>query len=277
MLEVSGVSKRFDNGHLALDEVDLTVTEGEILGIVGTSGCGKSTLLRVVSGLEEPSAGEVRIDGAAVRGPRREVGIVFQEPRLMPWLNVARNVEFGLNGLGRAEKASLSAAALRKVGLARSADALPRELSGGMAQRVAIARALVGKLSILLLDEPFSALDALTRMKLQDHLLEIWRYDRPTMVFVTHDIDEALVLADRIVVMRGNPGRIHAELVVALPRPRRRLDLAFQTLKEKILEELNLIGAFGGAPGPGPDATPPAAQPHPWARLRRAIGHIEAR
>src|SRR5690606_28896821 len=128
----------------------------------------------------------------------------------MPWLTVAQNVQFGLDGTPRAEKQTLTSDVLQKVGLARFAGALPRELSGGMAQRVAIARALVGKLSILLLDEPFSALDALTGMKLQDHLLEIWRYDRPTMVVVTHDIDEALVLADRVVVMRGHPGRIHA-------------------------------------------------------------------
>jgi sulfonate transport system ATP-binding protein len=272
MLELAEVSKRFETGLLAVDRVSLAVAEGEILCLVGTSGCGKSTLLRIVAGLEQPSGGEVRIDGTPVHGSRREVGIVFQEPRLMPWLRVTDNVQFGLDGMDRAQKEALSAAVLQKVGLSRFARALPRELSGGMAQRVAIARALVGKQSVLLLDEPFSALDALTRMKLQDHLLEIWRYDRPTMVFVTHDIDEALVLGDRVLVMRGHPGRIHSEHAVTFARPRRRLDLAFQALKEKILEELNLIGAFGG-----PSETASAEPAHPWLRLRRAIRQIDTR
>ncbi|MBX6321370.1 MAG: ABC transporter ATP-binding protein [Rhodospirillaceae bacterium] len=273
MLELDGVSKRFETGLLAVDRVSFTVDRGEILCLVGTSGCGKSTLLRMVSGLERPTSGEVRLDGTPVEGPRREVGMVFQEPRLMPWLRVAENVQFGLDGMDRARREALSAEVLNKVGLTRFARALPRELSGGMAQRVAIARALVGRPSVLLLDEPFSALDALTRMKLQDHLLEVWRYDRPTMVFVTHDIDEALVLADRILVMRGQPGRIHAEHPVALPRPRRRLDMAFQALKERVLDDLNLVGAFGGPPEPASEPEPA----HPWQRLRRAIRQIDAR
>ena len=247
MLRLSGVCKRFEAPHggvvIALDGIDLAVGRGEIVGIVGTSGCGKSTLLRIVGGLEEPSAGTVEIAGRAVAGPSPKVGFIFQEPRLMPWLTVRQNAEFGLAALPRAERAALSGAVLTRVGLSAFADALPQQLSGGMAQRAAIARALVTRPSVLLLDEPFSALDAFTRISLQDHLLEIWREDRPTMLFVTHDIEEALVLSDRIEVMRGRPGRIHREYAVNFPRPRRRSDPALLAYKESILEDLDLAQA----------------------------------
>jgi sulfonate transport system ATP-binding protein len=247
MLRLSGVCKRFEAPHggvvTALDGVDLAVGRGEIVGLVGTSGCGKSTLLRIVVGLETPSEGRVEIDGHAVAGPSPRVGFIFQEPRLMPWLTVRQNAEFGLAALARAERAALSSAVLTRVGLGGFADALPQQLSGGMAQRAAIARALVTRPSVLLLDEPFSALDAFTRISLQDHLLEIWREDRPTMLFVTHDIEEALVLSDRIEVMRGRPGRIHREYVVDFPRPRRRSDPALLAVKESILEDLDLSQA----------------------------------
>ncbi len=242
MLRIDHLHKRFDDGFLALSGVNLTVERGEILSLVGTSGCGKSTLLRIVGGLEHPTVGEVRIDDELVRAPRPEIGIVFQEPRLMPWLSVADNVKFGIDTLPRERQAELAAEALAKVGLADSAGLLPRQLSGGMAQRVAIARALVTRPEILLLDEPFSALDAFTRLNLQDHLLQSWAYDRPTMIFVTHDIDEALVLSDRVIVMRGQPGRIHREYALELDRPRRRTDLAFQQWKERILGDLDLSG-----------------------------------
>ena len=247
MLRISGISKRFEAPHggvtSALDGVDLSVGRGEIIGIVGTSGCGKSTLLRIVGGLDVPSAGTVEIDGRAVAGPNPQVGFIFQEPRLMPWLTVRQNAEFGLAALPRAERAALSSAVLARVGLGGFADALPQQLSGGMAQRAAIARALVTRPSVLLLDEPFSALDAFTRISLQDHLLEIWREDGPTMLFVTHDIEEALVLSDRIEVMRGRPGRIHREYAVDFPRPRRRSDPALLAYKESILEDLDLAQA----------------------------------
>ncbi|GIK98105.1 MAG: nitrate/sulfonate/bicarbonate ABC transporter ATP-binding protein [Alphaproteobacteria bacterium] len=242
MLRIDHLHKRFDDGFLALSGVNLTVERGEILSLVGTSGCGKSTLLRIVGGLEHPTVGEVRIDDELVRAPRPEIGIVFQEPRLMPWLSVAENVKFGIDTLPRERQAELAAEALAKVGLADAAGLLPRQLSGGMAQRVAIARALVTRPEILLLDEPFSALDAFTRLNLQDHLLQSWAYDRPTMIFVTHDIDEALVLSDRVIVMRGQPGRIHREYALELDRPRRRTDLAFQQWKERILGDLDLSG-----------------------------------
>jgi sulfonate transport system ATP-binding protein len=242
MLRVDRLQKRFDDGFLALGGISLAVGRGEIVSLVGTSGCGKSTLLRIVGGLDHPTLGEVSIDGESVRAPRPEIGIVFQEPRLMPWLSVANNVKFGLDALPRPERDALAAEALAKVGLPNAAGLLPRQLSGGMAQRVAIARALVTRPEILLLDEPFSALDAFTRLNLQDHLLQSWAYDRPTMIFVTHDIDEALVLSDRVLVMRAHPGRIHREYAIELERPRRRADPAFQQWKETILGDLDLSG-----------------------------------
>ena len=158
----------------------------------------------------------------------------------MPWLNVADNVKFGLEGFPRALRDELAAEAIHKVGLEAFAGALPKQLSGGMAQRVAIARALVTRPQILLLDEPFSALDAFTRTKLQDHLLTIWAETRPTMLFVTHDVEEALALSDRIIVMRGQPGRIHRDYAIELGRPRQRGSAQFQTLKEQILGDLDL-------------------------------------
>ena len=246
MLQIRRVSKKFD-GRAALGEIDLAADRGEIVGIVGTSGCGKSTLLRIVGGLEQPSSGSVVLDGVAVAGPRPEVGLVFQEPRLMPWLSVRENVEFALVRHPRNQRRPLAEAALARVGLGAVADALPQALSGGMAQRAAIARALVARPQVLLLDEPFSALDAFTRFGLQDHLLDIWRADQPTMLFVTHDIEEALVLSDRIVVMRARPGRIHAQYRIDLPRPRRRTEARLQAWKERILEDLDLAVKGGGA------------------------------
>jgi sulfonate transport system ATP-binding protein len=245
MLRVENVSKRFNNGFLSLDELNLSVDQGEIVSLVGTSGCGKSTLLRIISGLEYPTVGEVFIDNEAIHSPHPKIGLIFQEPRLMPWLSVRKNVEFGLDTLpniklNRLEKRDLVDRILERVSLTEFANALPRQLSGGMAQRVAIARALITKPSILLLDEPFSALDAFIRMKLQDHLLSIWDYDRPTLVLVTHDIEEALVLSDRVIVLRGNPGHIHQEFRINLPRPRKRTDQVFQQWKESILATLDL-------------------------------------
>jgi sulfonate transport system ATP-binding protein len=249
MLRIDGVSKQFDapggrpGSVTALENIELSVGRGEILGLVGTSGCGKSTLLRIIGGLETPSSGSVWIKDRPVTRPRSDIGYIFQEPRLMPWLTVRQNAEFGLAALPRTERERLSTTALTRLGLAGFAEALPQQLSGGMAQRAAIARALVTRPGILLLDEPFSALDAFTRLQLQDHLLEIWSEDRPTMVFVTHDIEEALALSDRVVVMRGRPGRIHRTYTIELPRPRRRADPALQHYKEAILEDLDLASA----------------------------------
>ncbi|HEY1721677.1 MAG TPA: ABC transporter ATP-binding protein [Magnetospirillaceae bacterium] len=238
-LSIAGLAKTYPNGTLALDDVNLEVGPGEIVGIVGGSGCGKSTLLRLAAGLDVPSAGSLRLNGEAITAPREEIGVVFQEPRLMPWLKIAENVGFGIRHLPRAEREKRVAETLTRVGLADAAGRWPRELSGGMAQRVALARALVAKPSVLLLDEPFSALDALTRADLQDHVLELWSYDRPTMILVTHDIEEALVLADRILVMRGKPGRVQTAVTPHLVRPRDRNATEFQYWRHRLMEELH--------------------------------------
>jgi sulfonate transport system ATP-binding protein len=238
VLEIAELSKRYPNGLLALSGIGLTVKAGEIVGIVGGSGCGKSTLLRLISGLDTPTAGSIVLNGEAIVTPREEIGFVFQEPRLMPWLTIRRNVEFGIRHLPEAERKSRVEETLKRVGLTRFADAWPRELSGGMAQRAALARALVGRPSVLLLDEPFSALDALTRYDLQDHLLDLWSYDQPTMILVTHDIEEALILSDRVIVMEPQPGRILTEVSPDLPRPRLRGDPGFDAWKRRLLGDL---------------------------------------
>jgi sulfonate transport system ATP-binding protein len=243
MLTIANVTKRFDTGTVALERIDLRIEPGEIVAIVGTTGCGKSTLLRLIGGLERPSAGRILIDGRPVEGPRLEVGFVFQEPRLMPWLDVEANVAFGLGQLPKEERHARATAALAKVGLTQFAKAYPRALSGGMAQRTALARALVTEPEILLLDEPFSALDAFTRTKLQDHLVELWEAERRTFLLVTHDLEEAIALADRVLVMRGHPGRIHREVAIDLPRRGRRAALPFQRLKTELAAELDLDAA----------------------------------
>ena len=235
MLVFDHVGKTYANGVRALDGVSLEVAPGEILVIIGGSGCGKSTLLRAASGLDIASQGRVALDGSVIEAPHEKIGRIFQEPRLLPWLSVADNVGFGLAHLAKPERAQRIAAALERVGLTDKAGVWPRELSGGQAQRVAIARALITRPSVLLLDEPFSALDAFTRAELQDHLLDLWEEGRPILVLVTHDIEEALVLATRVVVMRAQPGRIAGILDVPLPRPRDRLSPAFEEQKRRVL------------------------------------------
>jgi sulfonate transport system ATP-binding protein len=233
------VAKRFPNGLVALSGVSLRVADGEILAVVGASGCGKSTLLRLIAGLEMPSEGTLTLDGERLSGPSPRLGIVFQEPRLMPWLRLVDNVAFGLpRRLPKAERTRLALAALGRVQLVGFADALPKTLSGGMAQRAALARALVTRPPVLLLDEPFSALDALTRQSLQDELLQLWALDRPTMLLVTHDLDEALYLADRVIVLGGQPSRVRLELEVGCPRPRPRDGVALAGLRERLFAEL---------------------------------------
>src|SRR5689334_1558924 len=239
VLALQNVGKTYPNGVRALDGVTLTVAPGEILAIVGGSGCGKSTLLRAVSGLDRPTSGTVVLDGDAITRPHEKIGIVFQEPRLLPWLSVAKNVGFGLEGRPKPERNSRVAAQLNRVGLADKATVWPRELSGGQAQRVAIARAFVTRPEVLLLDEPFSALDAFTRADLQDHLLDVWADAKPTLVIVTHDVDEALALADRIIVMRARPGRLYEEITTDLPRPRDRQSAAFDFAKRRVLAALD--------------------------------------
>jgi len=239
MLVLTNVGKSYPNGVRALDGVTLNVAPGEIVAVVGASGCGKSTLLRVVCGLDRPSQGRVALDGADIEGPREEIGIVFQEPRLLPWLSVERNVGFGLEDRPVRERADRVSVQLARVGLADKAGAWPRELSGGQAQRVSLARALIMRPRVLLLDEPFSALDAFTRVDLQDHLLDLWADGKPTLIVVTHDVDEAVVLADRIVVMGPRPGRMLAEIAADLPRPRNRQSAAFDHAKRRLLAALD--------------------------------------
>jgi sulfonate transport system ATP-binding protein len=239
MLALEQIGKTYPNGVHALDGVSFTVGPGEIVAIVGGSGCGKSTLLRAVSGLDTPSQGRVLLDGDTITSPHEKIGIVFQEPRLLPWLSVADNVGFGLEHRPRAERHERVVAALARVGLTEKAAMWPRELSGGQAQRVAIARALVPRPEVLLLDEPFSALDAFTRVSLQDHLLDLWTDLRPTLILVTHDVDEAIVLADRIMVMRPRPGRIFEEIDADLPRPRDRQSASFDFVKRRVLAALD--------------------------------------
>ncbi len=239
MLTVERVGKTYPNGVHAIDGISLAVKPGEVVAIIGGSGCGKSTLLRAISGLDTPSQGSVMLDGTRIIAPQEKIGIIFQEPRLLPWLTVAQNVGFGLEHRPRAEREARIAEALARVGLSDKVRMWPRELSGGQAQRVAIARALVPRPHVLLLDEPFSALDAFTRVDLQDHLLDLWSDTRPTLILVTHDVEEAIVLADRILVMKPRPGRIFDEIEADLPRPRDRQSAAFDFTKRRVLAALD--------------------------------------
>jgi sulfonate transport system ATP-binding protein len=239
MLVLDRVGKTYPNGVRALDGVSLEVQPGEILVVIGGSGSGKSTMLRAICGLDPPSQGTVLLDGNAITAPHEEIGIVFQEPRLLPWLRVADNVGFGLEHRPKEERRARVATALERVALSDKAQVWPRELSGGQAQRVAIVRALVPRPEVLLLDEPFSALDAFTRADLQDHLLDLWADAKPTLVMVTHDVEEAIVLADRVVVLRPHPGRVYEQIPCDLPRPRDRQSAAFDFAKRRVLSALD--------------------------------------
>jgi sulfonate transport system ATP-binding protein len=236
-LHLAGLSKGFSlsgGSVLALDGIDLDVPSGSFTSIVGASGCGKSTLLRIVAGLETSFDGSVCLGGQPVGGPGLDRGMVFQEHRLLPWLTVEQNVAFALNGLPPAEAQALVARHLDLVGLTGFAKAYPSQLSGGMAQRVAIARALVNRPQVLLLDEPFGALDAMTRIVMQQEILRIWQAEHITMILVTHDIDEAIFLGDQVVMMSARPGRITSVLPVALPRPRDRSSPHFIDIRKHI-------------------------------------------
>jgi sulfonate transport system ATP-binding protein len=239
MLVLDRIGKTYPNGVRAIDGISLKVELGEIVAVVGGSGCGKSTLLRAAAGLDPATQGTVTLNGIPIRAPHEKIGVIFQEPRLLPWLSVADNVGFGLADLPAPARNARVAKALERVGLTEKAKMWPRELSGGQAQRVAIARALVPRPEVLLLDEPFSALDAFTRIDLQDHLLDLWADLKPTLVLVTHDVDEAIVLADRVLVMRSRPGRIFDEIGTDLPRPRDRQSAAFDFAKRRILAALD--------------------------------------
>jgi NitT/TauT family transport system ATP-binding protein len=245
-LEVRGLRKEFRTGRervLALDGADLALADNEFVSLVGTSGCGKSTLLSIAAGLQEATDGDVLVDGEPVRGPGRDRGVVFQSYTLFPWLTARQNVEFAMRGeeLSKVQRRTLALEQLRLVGLERFADARPSQLSGGMKQRVAIARALSYRPQILLMDEPFGALDALTRQLMQELLTSVWEHHRLTVLFVTHDVEEAVYVSDRVVVMTNRPGRIKREVRVDLPRPRRHEMLAtpeFAALYGEVLETI---------------------------------------
>ena len=248
-LRCVGVSKRFTNPDdvedqvHALESVSLEVAAGELISVIGPSGCGKSTLLRLVAGLEAPDGGELWVGGDRIAGPSAERGLVFQDPNLFPWLTVRRNIQAGpvargvLHGM-RQEVDEF----MRLVGLEDFADTFPHHLSGGMAQRVGLARALINRPKVLLLDEPLGALDAFTRMRMQDEVLRLWQARGTTMVLVTHDIDEAIYMSERIVIMTPGPGRIERTIAVELERPRQRNSEEFLHLRGRILELLHFTG-----------------------------------
>lgn len=236
---VDGVSKRYESERQsvqALSEVQFAVEKGEFVCIVGPSGCGKTTLLRAIAGLDEPTEGQIVIDGERVEGPDTDRGMVFQEYGLFPWLTVQENVCFGLERQGMAREACDDRCyeMLDLVGLDRFAEVYPKELSGGMAQRVAVARALAVDPDILLMDEPFGSVDAQTRERLHAELLDIWGATGKTTLFVTHEVDEAVVLADRVLVMAADPGRVRQIVEVDLPRPRSRTGTAFADYAERV-------------------------------------------
>ena len=219
------VTRTYDVGgeqFSALGGVDLEIADEEFVTIVGPSGCGKSTMLNILAGLDEPTSGEVTVDGDPVRGPSPDRGVIFQQYALFPWLTVRKNVEFGLKvaGMGAEERRRRAEHFIDLVGLTQFADAYPKTLSGGMKQRCAIARAYAVDPKVLLMDEPFGALDALTRVTLQEQLLQTWSQDKRTVAFITHDVDEAVFLANRVIVMAARPGRIHEIVPVDLPYPR---------------------------------------------------------
>ncbi|AJY73894.1 ABC transporter ATP-binding protein [Paenibacillus beijingensis] len=243
LLEIKELHKRFDTAKgsvQALHNVSLSVEEGEFVTVIGPSGCGKSTLLRIIAGLDSGYAGSVRLGGAEINGPGIDKGFIFQEHRLFPWLTVEKNIASDLP-LGSKEVRRKVDALIELVRLKGFEKAYPRELSGGMAQRVSIARALLRNPKILLLDEPFGALDAFTRAHMQDVLLDIWRTNKTTMIFVTHDIDEAVFLAGRVVILKPRPGEIRKVIRVDLPYPRKKATQSFQDLRLKVLSEFESV------------------------------------
>jgi NitT/TauT family transport system ATP-binding protein len=247
MIAIEGLSKSFDTRrgrrHLALTDISLTVAEGEFVSILGPSGCGKSTLLYVVGGFVAPTTGTVQVNGKTVTGPGPDRGPVFQEFALFPWKTVLGNVTYGLlqQGVPKAKAEARARELLAMVHLEGYESFYPKELSGGMKQRVAIARTLAYGPSILLMDEPFGALDAHTRTRLQSDLLEIWDRDRKTVLFVTHGVDEAVLLSDRVVVLTRAPGRIKTTITIDLPRPRSRTELLVNRRYQEYVVEIERL------------------------------------
>ncbi|MGQ0675311.1 MAG: ABC transporter ATP-binding protein [Rhodospirillales bacterium] len=249
-LEIGGVGRIFPGVRggpptEALTPIALDVQENDFISVLGPSGCGKSTLLRIVAGLDQPSSGRVKLDGAAIRGPGPDRGMVFQSYTLFPWLTVKQNICFGLRekGVPQARQDEIAAKWIDRVGLTGFEGHLPRMLSGGMQQRTAIARALANDPKILLLDEPFGALDNQTRGLMQEMLLAIWETERKTVLFVTHDIEEAVFMANRVVVMSARPGRIKCDVAVDLPHPRHytlKSAPEFQAYRARLTEEIRV-------------------------------------
>ena len=251
-LHAKNVTKDFPSSDrtnlrtLALDGVSFSVAAGEFISIIGPSACGKSTLLRLIAGLDFPSSGELRIGAKAITSANAERGLVFQDPNLFPWLTVRHNIQSGLVALGvLRERRHEVDEFIRLVGLEGFADVYPHHLSGGMAQRVALARALITHPKVLLLDEPLGALDAFTRMRMQDEVLALWQDRLTTMILVTHDIDEAIYMSDRILIMTPRPGRIDRTISVEINRPRDRSRTEFLRLRSEILQLLHLAGNAG--------------------------------
>jgi ABC-type nitrate/sulfonate/bicarbonate transport system ATPase subunit len=254
-----GVSKVFvaaDGARVpVLDRVSLSVAAGEWATLVGPSGCGKSTLLRLAAGLDSPTEGELRVGTEPITGPSAARGLVFQDPNLFPWLTVRGNIQAGLvaRGLLRQRRHEVDEF-MGLVGLEAFADAYPHQLSGGMAQRAALARALINHPQVLLLDEPLGSLDAFTRMRMQDEVLRLWQARGTTVLLVTHDIDEAIYMSDRIALMTPRPGRIERVIENPLPRPRQRNSPGFLKLRAEILDSLHLAGSGAPAAAPPPGA-----------------------
>ncbi|QFI75390.1 ABC transporter ATP-binding protein [Bradyrhizobium betae] len=247
-LKIEQVSRTFPARHgnaptRALEPANLTIGNNDFVTILGPSGCGKSTLLRIVAGLDRPTSGRVVLDGREVTGPGADRGMVFQSYTLFPWLTVRENIAFGLRerGVSETERNKIADAFIRQVGLTGFENHWPKQLSGGMQQRTAIARALANDPKILLLDEPFGALDNQTRALMQEMLLGIWERDQKTVLFVTHDIEEAIFLGSRVIVMSARPGRIKADIAIDLPHPRSykvKTTPEFVQLKERLVEEI---------------------------------------
>jgi len=248
-LRARGVRKSFVSAGdaavptLALSDVSFAVEAGELVSVIGHSGCGKTTLLRLLAGLETLEAGELLVGNDPIAGPSAERGLVFQDPNLFPWLTVRGNIEAGLvaRGVLHAKRREVDDF-MRLVGLEGFANAYPHHLSGGMAQRVALARALINHPRVLFMDEPLGALDTFTRMNLQDEMLRLWQMNRMTMLLVTHDIDEAIYMSDRILIMTPRPGRIDKTISVTLQRPRQRNSPEFLQIRGDILEHLHFAG-----------------------------------
>ena len=244
-IEIKNINKSFDGrgkNLSVLEDINLEINDGELICLLGPSGCGKTTLLRLIAGLDQPTSGEIVANGEVVEKPSGDRAVIFQQYSLFPWLTVLQNVTFGLEISGGSKEENIQAAEryLKSVGLLDFKDSYPHELSGGMKQRVAIIRSLLNHSPILLMDEPFSALDMQNRHKLQEQLIGVWKRFENTIVFVTHDVDEAVYLADKIVLLDKDPGKIAEIIPVDLERPRKRDSLEFLKIQESIVDKLDM-------------------------------------